>query len=164
MEGCKINVFVDTNSLECRFKKFLFLDDFYVKDEIKELMNSLESNDTIRFLIPEVVWSEMIYHLIESYKDKWKSFNDILKDYEKAFGNLLEFNYVMNSTDYMEYINTKAQNWIKDNSNKVSIVNHKIDEEKFRQIISNAMRKKNLLQKQKELQVKNIVMQDSKIC
>ena len=139
----KINVFFDTNKLECRFNgnKF-FLDDIKLNKDFYEILDFANDNDNVSFYIPLIVWREILTHLIDDFNNSKQSLDDTISNFKKGFGSLLDVSTTFSTENYEEYINVKAKYFLSTYKNSIALVSHSSHEEKFKSIIDNAINKK----------------------
>lgn len=143
MKYNKINVFFDTNKLECRFNgKKLFLDDIKFNADFNEILEFASDNDNVSFYIPLIVWREILNHLIEDFNESKQSMDDTIQSYKKGFGSLIDISVTFDTEIYEEYIQQKADCFLENNKENVTVVSHSNHEEKFKRIIDNAISKK----------------------
>lgn len=143
MKYSKINIFFDTNKLECRFTgNKLFLDDIKLNNELKEMLDFASGNDNVSFYIPLIVWREILTHLIDDFNNNKRSLDDVISSYRKGFGSLINISTQFSIKNYEEYINKKAEDFLFKHEESIAVVSHSNHEEKFKSIINNAINKK----------------------
>lgn len=116
----KIVIFFDTNILETRFSKDLFLSRFILSKTYYEIQNMIKDyylTDKVLLYIPEVVWLEMLEHFKQDFKSQKQSLETKIREYKKVFGDLISIEYefsIGNQENYNEYITANANDILKD--------------------------------------------------
>lgn len=139
----KINIFFDTNKLECRFNgNKLFLDDLKLNNDFEDILNFANDNENVSFYIPLIVWREILTHLIDDFNNSKQSMTETINNFKKGFGTLIDISTTFSNDNYEKYINKKAEEFLSNHNGNVTIVSHSNREEKFKRIIENAINKK----------------------
>lgn len=144
METEKISIYFDTNFLEVRNSKKLYLSELRISPvyySIINLIDSLDIWDKVELCIPEVVICEMKHHMLAQFKSEKTSFEDRIKDYKSIFGDLLDINYeIKEKNDYEDYLNTLFEEFINNPKNNVKVVKYPRDELTIETLLDNALK------------------------
>lgn len=130
----KILIYFDTNILQDFFnqndqdgqsnKKRFFLYGFKLSNKYYDLVRYIEENglvDKVKIYIPKIVIEEMKEHLISSFKSENDSLKNLISNYKKIFGDLLNINseIAYNVDDYEKYIINDMNTTIQENKLEV---------------------------------------------
>ncbi len=143
----KAYIYFDTNTLECRHSgKSLYLSQFTVNPlfyEIEDMIRNMKLNDKVDICIPDVVWYELQEHLVNHFKSEKKSMEAKIDAFRKSFGNLaevsLEFKDCLTESEYFEYVNEIAKDFLSNPRVNASIIPCPKDEETINHIIQKAI-------------------------
>lgn len=107
----EVYIFFDTNKIEARVDKRVFLSSISVKNEyfeIEKLIQEQSLQEKVHLCIPEVVWKEMAEHMRKDYSASVQSLRKRLDDERKMFGSLLDvditFKLEEEKKTYEEYL------------------------------------------------------------
>ena len=85
----EVYIYFDTNKIEARNGKRLFLSDVSVKNEYFDIENFIHDQaltDKVHLCIPEVAWKELAEHMRKDYVSFVQSLKQRLSDEKKMFG------------------------------------------------------------------------------
>lgn len=103
----KISIYIDTNKLQDYFgDKNVRLDGFRMSSDYYKLVKYLEDNnllDKVSICIPQIVIEEMMEHLFSNFKAAQKSLNDVINNYKKIFGDLLDIDFEIKPNELEAY-------------------------------------------------------------
>lgn len=107
----EVYIFFDTNILESRCGKRLFLSEITLAKEyysVQELVQDNGLQEKVYLCIPEIVWLEIAEHMLKEYERCSKSLVDKLSEDKKMFGSLInadvEFVLEKEYKSYKEYL------------------------------------------------------------
>lgn len=143
----KAYIYFDTNTLECRHSgKSLYLSQFTVNPiyyEIEDLIRTMGLTDKVEICIPDIVWFELQEHLVNHFKAEKKSMEAKIDAFRKSFGNLAEVYYEFKDcrteSEYLDYANDIAQDFLSNPRVHAKIISCPKDEETIKQIIHQAI-------------------------
>lgn len=125
----EVYIYFDTNKIEARNGKRLFLSDISVKNEYFDIENFIQEQkltSKVHLCIPEVVWKELAEHMRKDYKSSVQSLKQRISDEKKMFGSLLDADLVFKLEDdkksYEEYIGEIQEEFLNNPKITASII------------------------------------------
>lgn len=106
----ELYIFFDTNKLEARVDKRVFLQSVTFKNDyydVENLVKDINLTDKIHLCIPEIAWREIAEHMRKDYCSNKKSIMDKIKYERKMFGSLIDIEVsfpIGNISDYDVYL------------------------------------------------------------
>lgn len=143
----KAYIYFDTNTLECRHSgKSLYLSQFTVNPlyyEIEDLIRNMGLTNKVEICIPDIVWFELQGHLVNHFKSEKNSMEAKIDAFRKSFGYLAEvsceFKCCRTESEYSDYANNIAQDFLSSPRVNARIISCPKDEETVQQIIQQAI-------------------------
>lgn len=99
-------IYIDTNVLECRHGKNLFLDSFRINGDFYKLSKYIQDkklSDKVKICIPQIVIEEMKEHFLECFESEVVKLREDFEKHKSTFGELLDIDYLLKKVDIAQY-------------------------------------------------------------
>lgn len=141
----EVFVFVDTNKLEARVDKRVFLWEITPQKEycdLVRLINELGLEDKVHVCIPEVVWLEVAEHMRRDYSKYKQSIIDRVTTERKMFGSLIDINVSFTleneKTEYNDYIIQVQEEFLNNPKTKADIISYPKEQDVMERLLDKA--------------------------
>lgn len=138
-------IFVDTNKLEARVDKRVFLWEITPQKEycdLIRLVNELGLESKVHVCIPEVVWLEVAEHMRRDYFKYKQSIIERINNERKMFGSLIDINVSFtlenNKIEYDDYIIQVQEEFLDNPKTKADIISYPKEQEILERLLDKA--------------------------
>ena len=98
-------------------KELIYFDKFQFPGECNQIFDFIKKynlDDSVVFCIPDIVWMELYQHMRSNFLSRKKSFEAVLNNHKKAFGDLAQISCkfkVSTQEDYNLYLTSQETNF-----------------------------------------------------